>query len=344
MKRLLALLLFASPLFFLCSLTADAQQTVQIVTVPTHDPVAVYNIPLAPTKAGDMLHLYCMFGTQPKITDTQGNTWLQINTDFTGDWYTPATAGGPETITVTFPQPAYLSCPAITEWPGSYTLKDVIPSRSPTNGGQSINYVDDTTAPSSHPLTVTGTNELVIGFGDSSETSFSCSSVASESGWTMLGCTNERMEQYTIVAAPSTVTSTFTLPLATDGTEGIAGFVPTSAPIANIVTVSISATYDDGSIPTILSVAVADVTSPTTTVTELSLTPNPTTGLASGSFTLSSTETYEVILYMAGTQVGQTFYQGNLVLALMPQISQANFTLVLFKASGAVKSFTSGAS
>jgi len=110
------------------------------------------------------------------------------------------------------------------------------------------------------------------------------------------------------------------------------------------VTVSISATYDDGSIPTILSVAVADVTSPTTTITELSLTPNPTTGLASGSFTLSSTETYEVILYMASKQVGQTFYQGNLVLALMPQISQANFTLVLFKASGAVKSFTSGAS
>ena len=115
----------------------------------------------------------------------------------------------------------------------------------------------------------------------------------------------------------------------------------TIPPIQNPMTVNISATYDDGSIPTILTVGISDVTTaPTTT---LSLTPDPITGKAGGTFTVTSGRIYEVALFAAGSQVGQTFYEGDLVLALMPQISQANFSVVLFKATGAVKSFSSSA-
>lgn len=116
----------------------------------------------------------------------------------------------------------------------------------------------------------------------------------------------------------------------------------TVPPIQNIVTVSISTTYDDGSIPTILTVNVNDVTT-STTVNRLSLTPDPVTGAASGVFTLINTETYQVALIAAGSQIGEIFYEGGLVLGLMPQLSQANFSVVLFKATGAIKSFNSGA-
>jgi len=119
--------------------------------------------------------------------------------------------------------------------------------------------------------------------------------------------------------------------------------VPPPPPLQNIVTVSISATYDDGSIPTILTVNVNDITDPKNTIGQLNLTPDSVTGAAIGVFTLASTETYQVTLVAMGSQVGQTFYDGGLVLTLMPKVSQANFSIVLFKATGAVKSFTSGA-
>jgi hypothetical protein len=119
---------------------------------------------------------------------------------------------------------------------------------------------------------------------------------------------------------------------------------PPPPPVQNTVAVSISATYEDGTIPTILSIGVQDVTK--NPVTLLTLTPDPTTGTASGSINLTSTETYEVILYVSGGQVGQTYYQADLVQSLMPNISQANFSVVLCKTtclSGAIKSFSSGA-
>jgi hypothetical protein len=118
---------------------------------------------------------------------------------------------------------------------------------------------------------------------------------------------------------------------------------PLVAPVQNSITVNISVTFDDGSIPTIYTVNVNDVTDPKNTIGQLSLTPDPVTGVASGQFNLISTKQYQVALLAMGAVAEQTFYDGGLVLTIMPKISQTKFTIVLSKANSTVVSFDSSA-
>lgn len=220
MKRFLCLLLLATPL--------SAQQPVQTVVWPTHDPVPSYTIPMAPTKAGDAILGSCVFGAVPTLTDSQGNTFQQVNGDFNGTWLISASKGGPESITVTFQHPAYLHCAAIVELPASATVKDLIPSRAPgTSGAQSLKYNDNTATSCSFTLTTSVPNEFIWAYGDAGGLpNFYASQVTPETGWTLAGETPNQMVQYTTVATPGPVTSCFTqpfLPKNTYATEGIIG-------------------------------------------------------------------------------------------------------------------------
>jgi len=116
---------------------------------------------------------------------------------------------------------------------------------------------------------------------------------------------------------------------------------PALPPIQNVVTVSISALYDDGSVPPI-QVGVYQLNGSNSTAI-LTLAPDPT-GAASGQVTVSSAQTYQVSLFLNGKDMNDMLYPGALALALMPKLSQANFLIVLFKTTGLVKSFSSGAS
>jgi hypothetical protein len=113
------------------------------------------------------------------------------------------------------------------------------------------------------------------------------------------------------------------------------------------ITASVSALYDDGTIPTVEVDINQVVTNPdgTTTATPvLVLTPDPTTGQASGTMVISQSLSYQTVLWVNNIAVANSINPGALILAMMPQISQVNFSVVLFKATGLVKSFSSGAS
>jgi hypothetical protein len=169
----------------------------------------------------------------PSISDTQGNIWIQANKDTNEFQYVGAGVGGPETITLTFPDREYAYV-IIGEFSGSWELKDVIPPRclpptcGPLNGAQSLQYNDNTSMPSSLPLTTTQPNELVFGYGNAdSAPTYNAGDVIAGTGWTLVGFTPNRMLQFTVMANPGVVTSTFNQPFLPEGiyaTEGIVAF------------------------------------------------------------------------------------------------------------------------
>jgi hypothetical protein len=333
----------SSLLFFallLCALSAKAQQPVQTVYIDANgaSTVAVH---LADTLPGQLITCFCWLGNSGSITDSQINQWQQANADYNGIQYVGASKGGAETVYITSQD----SSPGgfILVWPGRFKLKDVIPSRNlPTVPTQSLSYVDNTTTPSSFPLTTTGTNELVLGYGLTCSISPAPSPVTAGPSWTMAAIRGCMMLQYMTVPTPSTIVSSFVEPLIPEGTyvnEGIVAFEPVSAPITQQVTVNLKVTYDDGTVPIILALALTDTTA-NPNVQQFYLVPDPVTGLASASFTLSSADTYSGALYLMGAPVASLPFQGGPILALMPQISNLNWTVILCKTScpaGAVK-------
>jgi hypothetical protein len=115
------------------------------------------------------------------------------------------------------------------------------------------------------------------------------------------------------------------------------------------VRVSISALYEDGTVPPGVEVVVNQIVSnPDGTVTStpaLQLVPDATSGAASGLIALDPAITYQAVLYRNGIEVGEPLpYPVGLMLAVMPKISKVNFGVVLAKDTGLVDSFTSGAS
>lgn len=225
-RFLILALLFAAP-------TWAQTHIVQVVT-HTGDPYAVHNIPLAPTQPDHMLMFYGQVGNNPPtIKDEQGNIWQQANKDDLEVWYVGASKGGSETITFTYPYPEYLHI-IIVEFDGPYELSEVIPSRclppncAPLNGGQSLVYRDNTSTPSSAPLTTTVPNELVIGYGDSDRAA-PFFNIMPGPGWTLVGFIPNRSLQYMVMPSPGTVTSSFSQPFIPEGiyaTEGIIAFRP----------------------------------------------------------------------------------------------------------------------
>ena len=337
MKRLAFLLLWASAAF--------GQQPVQTVVFPQGDPKTVYTIPLADTKPGDGITLYGYIPDGYTITDMQGNAWVKTNCDLNYFQHIVASKGGPEVVTVSFTQPQYFRG-IFNEWPGSLMHPAVIPCRpAGTSGAQSLQYQDDTSTPSSFPLTTTAPNTLVIGYGDSSgpcSPQFGAAQVTPESGWQMAGFANRMMVQYTVVPSPSTVTSTFTQPAVAEKcyvTEGIVGFTLGSPPVLANLNATLTVKYEDGTVPTIYAFGLLDVTS-NPQISVLYLQPDPTTGITTGSFLLSSADTYQGTFYVTGVGVASFPFQGGPILALMPQISTLNWTVILCKTScpaGAVK-------
>jgi hypothetical protein len=312
---------------------------VQVVLTPVNgNQPSVYNITVPPCQAGDFQFIYGFFSAPFTLSDSQGNTWIQVNSDYRAAFYDSACKGGPETYTVTFGGPAYF-VGIYYEFSGSYTLSDVIPSRSATNGQQSLNYITSGTNPCALPLTISNSNELVINYYDAANmASLTASQVTPGPGWNLGAFVDRFFAQGTIVASPGTITGCVTTPAITPATQitaGIAGFKPISLPQLNTVTLNLNFSYEDGTAPTIYQISVADTT---TNAAPLTLTPSPT---ASGTFTLSSTDMYSVTFLVAGAAEATLPYQGSLVLALFPNISQITDTIVLCKTTctaGAIKS------
>lgn len=110
-----------------------------------------------------------------------------------------------------------------------------------------------------------------------------------------------------------------------------------------VLTVNFSALNDDGTIPNVqlvLTQVVFNADGTTNSTSLLDLVPDAS-GNASGQFLLDPTQTYDAVLL--GAPMQPMLYPAALVLAAMPQITKANFSVVLFKASGLVKSFGSSA-
>ena len=327
MKRIILVLLAA----LACSLTVRAQTSLPVQTkvvgpLSYPAPSAVYNEILKPTGTGNTLVVVLSPSGNPILSDSQNNIW----TNTCGSLWTAPTAGGPDTITVTYSSVNYTAM-LIAEYSNKWVLDACAP----------LAFGTGTTATSNGLSASAG--DLLIGYGWNGTSNYV--SAAANPPFQLEGFSNIFLADEAQSAAGA-ASSTMVWGGSVGWVQGLVALkllVPPPPPIQNIVTVNISATYDDGSIPTILTVNVNDTTNPKNTLGQLSLTPDPVTGAASGVFTLVNTETYQVALLVAGSQVGQTFYDGGLVLALMPQLSQANFSIVLFKATGAVKSFTSGA-
>jgi hypothetical protein len=331
----IALLLFASPIF-----AQTPVVPVQTDLIPVLGPALSFSRVEPPTKAGDMLFFYGEIASGAVLSDSQGNTWLQVNADYNQWFFVPASAGGPETFTITYPAgQSNIMTGIYYEFAGSYVIGDVIPPRSATNPGQSLRYVSDTTNPCSFPLTTSYANELVIGINNSNTMAqFSASQITGETGWALGAFIHNDAAQATMVATPATVQSCFTQPMipsTVDINLGIAGFKPVALPVTNTVTLSLNFTYEDGTAPTIWSVSVTDTTA---NVSYPTLTPSPASSVT---FPLTSTDTYSFTLSIAGAPVITLPYQGSSVLALFPSLSQVTGTVVLCKTTctvGAIKS------
>jgi hypothetical protein len=181
-------------LFFMFSIVCGAQTPTQTKTYFAGGRT-VHQITLdQPTQQGQALvvHIYygCCGSWWPNpicalepgwcnytVSDSQGNSFVVLNTDYPALLYVPATKGGPETITVLFSQPSSLSIVA-TAWPVSLIAMDKNPARCnqlPMNGQQELcipwvgatsnSNSDDTASPTSQPITTSVDNELLIGWG-----------------------------------------------------------------------------------------------------------------------------------------------------------------------------------
>lgn len=147
------------------------------------------------------------------------------------------------------------------------------------------------------------------------------------------------------VTSTGTVTITFSPGTIQNPKIDAIQLLPVQAVVTTNLTVNLNLSNEDGTIPTIYSVAVSDITQ-ATPVTELTLVPNTTTGLASGQFAVVSTDTYQPMLSVSGMGVPLTPWQGVAVQTLMPKLSQLNLTIVLCKTTctaGAIKSFSQSA-
>src|SRR6202795_2093506 len=125
---------------------------------------------------------YQAFGTpfcDYNLTDSQMNQFVQVNRDYPGLLYVPASKGGIETITVSYagPQNNNLSV-IITVWPDTLVLQDVITPRcdwlptgnqkqicDPWNSGFSFTGSEGVGSMASYSLVSSVPNELFIGWG-----------------------------------------------------------------------------------------------------------------------------------------------------------------------------------
>jgi hypothetical protein len=113
------------------------------------------------------------------LYDSQGNQFVQVNRDYTGLYYIPASKGGTETITVAYsiPSPQNLSL-IVMVFPVTLVLQDVAEPRcdflpegnqhqicNPWNSNMSDTWGEDTATLTSYTLTSSVPNELFIGGG-----------------------------------------------------------------------------------------------------------------------------------------------------------------------------------
>jgi hypothetical protein len=120
----------------------------------------------------------------------------------------------------------------------------------------------------------------------------------------------------------------------------------TTLTVEHIINVVFAPLYDDGTVPALQLIVNQIVTNPDGTVTStvaLQL-PDLVSNSLTGSFLVNKSFTYQAQILKTGTTLGFSMpYEPVLLLALMPQISTTNFNVTLFKASGLVKSYNSGA-
>jgi hypothetical protein len=338
MKRLALLLLWASAAFGQQVQTIIPAETAQLSTT-----IAL----TAKTPSIHTWYMYGQFGTSFTITDSV-TTWTPPNTDDLDFQLSGCTTAPSEQLTVKFSSPAYWKV-IIGELAGCYAVKDIIPSRSPTNPSQSLQYQDGTSNPCSFPLNISVAGELVIGYNNSdSLPAFSQSQISAEPGWTLAGFRPQRATQWTVVANPGPVESCFTQPYIVEqpppsgglyATEGIVGLVQVTPPAVASLNATLTVKYEDGTVPTIYAFGLLDITS-NPQISVLYLQPDPTTGIATGAFLLSSADTYQGTFYVAGAGVASFPFQGGPILTLIPQISTLNWTVILCKTScpaGAIK-------
>jgi hypothetical protein len=120
-------------------------------------------------------------------------------------------------------------------------------------------------------------------------------------------------------------------------------------PTFPVITIEISALYDDGTVPPgcqlIVNNVLTNADGTTTSFPVLTMAPDPVSGIGIGTVPLNPALTYSAGVYRNGVLVGQQAYWPVAgVLLIMPTLTQTNFDVVLFKTTGQIKSFRSGAS
>ena len=106
------------------------------------------------------------------------------------------------------------------------------------------------------------------------------------------------------------------------------------------VTVNLQIAYDDGTIPAmsmVLNQVVTNSDGTTTSTPVLSLTPDPTTGTATGNFIPVKTVIYQAVLFLAGVPAFTQNFDPNVMLTVQPKLAAVNVNAVFFKADGTIK-------
>jgi len=134
------------------------------------------------------------------VSDTQGNSFIQLSTGYTQLWYSKTCSSGPDTIKVTCPSLCWSQFTA-SEYAGSWVLDQ----QSPEVYG--VNSATGWTA----SIMPTQSGELIIGIGSNSTTN--TPQITAGTGWTLRANADEFIEDMVqATAAPVASAVTYSVP------------------------------------------------------------------------------------------------------------------------------------
>jgi hypothetical protein len=240
-----------------------------------------------PNQAGDTLVLVGYFQASATVTDTAGNSWINVTSgDNMGLWYATNAKAGANSVTVSYQQAEGFDG-VCAEYSGAFHVDKA--SAIASGSG---------TAAASASISTTNAGELVIGYGHNTTTNGP--GVTPETGFSLRGLVNIFLEDQ-IQATSGSVNGSVTYNQSVNWYQGVVAFVPP------ITTTSLTSSLNPSTYGA--SVTLTATVAPSTATGVVTFTDGTTT---LGTGTLSSgTATYSTSTLTAGSHSIAASYSGD---------------------------------
>jgi hypothetical protein len=231
---------------------AVQKKAIGAITYPR--PVAVYVTPMASTIQGNTL-VAIIFPAPVSVSDSQSNAWTPVPNTYA--WITNS-AGGPETITVTYSQSQYYEA-IYAEYPGQLSV-DVATKEVSGSG----------LTGTSNSITATA-NDTVIGYGFNNTTNYD--GVSAVAPFTLEAASDAIFFEDLMTSTTGPISSSGTWSSAVNWIQGVIALKPAVPPAPNVTLTinttapNISSAIFDNNTPILTGpIAVAQIQNPTTTI------------------------------------------------------------------------------